>query len=69
MLLAPHHNARCNAEGLGGSLHLLFGTQPFELQSRSRRHQLIVGEAIGFGLMRFIHSSEAIHEGGLVNQR
>ena len=34
----------------------------------SRRNQLIRSEAIDFGLMLFIHSSEAIHDRGLVNQ-
>ena len=35
-------------------------------QGRSRRNQLIRSEAIGFGLILLIHSSEAIHKGGLL---
>ncbi len=66
MLQPPHHDSRCNAEGRGGCLQLLFGAQPLELQSRSGRNQLIRGEAIGFGLMLYIHTIEAIHKGGLL---
>ena len=66
MLHAPHHDARCNAQGRGGCLQLLFGAQPLELLGSSRRYQLIRSEAIGFGLMLFIHTIEAIHEGGLL---
>ena len=38
-------------------------------QGRSRRNQLIRSEAIGFGLMLFIHTIETIHKHGLVSQR
>ena len=66
MLHAPHHDARCNAQGRGGSLQLLFGAQPLELMGSSRRNQLIRSEAIGFGLMLLIHVIEAINEGGFL---
>ena len=62
VLHAPHHNARSNAQGRGGSLHLQFGAQPLELQGRSRRNQMIRSEAIGFGLLLIIHTIEAIHK-------
>ena len=66
VLQAAHHDARSNAEGLGSSLHLLFGAQALQFLGSRRRNQLIRGEAIGFGLMRFIHTIEAIHKGGLL---
>ena len=66
MLHAPHHDARSNAEGLGSRLHLLFGAQPLQFLGSRRRNQLIRGEAIGFGLMHFIHAIEAIHKSGFL---
>ena len=69
MLQPPHHDARCNAQGRGGVLQLLFSAQPLELLGSCRRNQLIRSEAIGFGLMLFIHTIESIHKGGLVNLR
>ena len=66
MLQAPHHDAWGNAEGLGSSLQLLFGAQALQFLGSRRRNQLIRSEAIGFGLMLFMHSIEAIHEGGLL---
>ena len=55
MLQAPHHNARSNAEGHSSRLLLLFGAQPLQFLGSRRRNPLIRGEAIGFGLMLFIH--------------
>jgi hypothetical protein len=55
MLQAPHHNARSNAEGHSSRLHLLFGAQSLQFLDICRRNPLIRGEAIGFGLMLFIH--------------